>query len=165
MPHRTKEIVLRAGDAERFWPKVDKRGPDECWPWNKTITANGCGVFMSKATGKKTVYIAYRVAWYLANGRQPIALVCHHCDNRECCNPDHLFEGNQRDNMRDMNAKKRAWFQRVTHCRHGHPLSGDNVRVNCAGSRVCQTCRRATNKRHRERKKNPALKAWMERGL
>ena len=30
----TRSLLDLARDAEhRFWPKVDKRGPDECWPW------------------------------------------------------------------------------------------------------------------------------------
>ena len=33
--------------------------------------------------------------------------------------------------------------RKVTHCRHGHDLSGDNVLVRSGGERRCRTCARA----------------------
>jgi hypothetical protein len=35
----------------------------------------------------------------------------HSCDNRPCCNPGHLFEGTQRDNIADMITKGRGGLQ------------------------------------------------------
>lgn len=28
--------------------------------------------------------------------------VNHHCDNKKCCNPEHLYVGTQAENMRDL---------------------------------------------------------------
>lgn len=51
---------------------------------------------------------AHRVAWIAAHGSIPSGLfVCHTCDNRRCCNVEHLFLGTQLDNMQDMIQKGR----------------------------------------------------------
>lgn len=92
--------------AERFWEKVDKRGPDECWPWTAAVNNRGYGkIFDSRV---RSVVGAHRIAYELATGEQPGPwLVCHRCDNRICVNPLHLWLGTYRDNTQDMFSKGR----------------------------------------------------------
>ena len=50
----------------------------------------------------------HRLAWFLTHGPIPKgANVLHSCDNRICCNPEHLFLGTTQDNADDMVAKGR----------------------------------------------------------
>lgn len=92
--------------AERFWEKVDKRGPDECWEWKAGKTKFGYGSFRYR--GRQETALAHRVAYRLHYGNLPSdLLVCHQCDNPACCNPTHLFVGTHQDNADDMVAKNR----------------------------------------------------------
>lgn len=99
---------MAPGDAERFWSKVDRRGPDECWPWKASVNVrNRYGQF-AVSRPKKTMLRAHRVAYELAKGPIPEGLLVRHtCDNRPCCNPAHLIVGTDLDNVRDMDSRGR----------------------------------------------------------
>ena len=89
----------------RLWNRVDRRGPDECWEWQGGCTALGYGaITLPGGRGGRT----HRVAWMLAHGPIPTgAWVLHHCDNRRCCNPAHLYLGGIRENNRDRDERNR----------------------------------------------------------
>jgi len=83
-----------------------------CWDWIAARYQNGYGYVRIPHTRKNTM--AHRMAWMLTYGEIPDGMyVCHHCDNPSCVNPEHLFLGTQKDNMRDMNNKKRSNHQGI----------------------------------------------------
>ena len=85
-------------DKERFWSKVDIKGPEECHNWKAATYKGGYGAFR---VNHKT-YLAHRYAWSLANGPIPEGrLICHKCDNPKCVNIAHLYCGTNTDNVRD----------------------------------------------------------------
>jgi hypothetical protein len=100
---------------ERFWEKVDIRGPDECWVWLAGKTSKGYGTLWLKGTS----HLAHRVAWELTNGEIPEGIcVLHHCDNPPCCNPKCFFLGTRADNVADRDKKgRRADTKGISHPR------------------------------------------------
>lgn len=81
---------------KRLWHKIKKVG--DCWEWQGARTEKGYGRLSINNRDKR----AHRVAWELTYGPIPQGLlVCHHCDNPSCINPNHLFIGTHQDNIND----------------------------------------------------------------
>lgn len=99
-------VALEQRDVERFWRKVDKRGPDDCWEWVGSLSVRDYG--RMKVCGK--LVQAHRLSYEIANGAIPDGIfVCHKCDNPKCVNPSHLWLGTHRDNMQDARRKGRQY--------------------------------------------------------
>jgi hypothetical protein len=95
-------IINKYTNKERFWSKIEIKGPNDCWNWKALLTDSGHGRFRIE----DKLFQAHRVAWKLVNGSIPKGMqILHKCDNPSCCNPDHLYCGTHTDNMRDRNTR------------------------------------------------------------
>ena len=111
-------------EIEKFLSSIDKNGPvknlvtgeplnEPCWIWGSSpvnLENNHHRSFQS--THFKSVMV-HRIAWEIEYGEIPKdLLVCHHCDNKRCVNPAHLFVGTQADNMHDYFYKKKIHLRK-----------------------------------------------------
>lgn len=94
--------VMNEKRIARFWSKVDRAGEGLCHPWRGSRNAQGYGLFQGAVAYAGYSFLAHRLAFWLANGRDPVGIVRHTCDNPCCCNPSHLVEGTHKDNTADM---------------------------------------------------------------
>ena len=87
-------------DEDRFWKKVNKKGEDECWDWTAGLSGEGYGKF--QLNGKSIN--SHRCSLFLAHAVQPLnkPFALHTCkENKKCCNPNHLYYGDNQDNSND----------------------------------------------------------------
>jgi glutaredoxin len=157
---------------ERFFQKVDKSGSVEfpdCWIWKGGRTSKGYGSF--KYYQEKSAIGAHVSSYLFHIGEVPVGqIVCHHCDNPPCVNPEHLFLDTNSGNMKDMVKKGRnGWSsKKQTHCRKGHSFEESGVYErswkNGKTDRICKECQRdkALKKRHSPETREAYLKYQRE---
>lgn len=90
--------------AEMLSTRAEPEPNTGCWLWTGSLNTNGYGTVQHKGR----MSLVHRLMCEFTTRRtQQGELVCHRCDVRWCVNPDHLFLGSFKDNMRDMAAKGR----------------------------------------------------------
>lgn len=104
------EQEVKAKVPKLLYDKINFRTINECWEWNSSLTRKGYGQFNTKINGVKLGNGAHRMMYKLLfdpNISSSI-YVLHRCDNRKCCNPNHLFLGSLQDNNADRHNKGRT---------------------------------------------------------
>lgn len=82
---------------KRFWKKVGKS--TDCWVWTACKNEKGYGVFTLSSNPQIKVN-ASRLSYRIEFGDFPTNLqVLHHCHNRACVRPNHLYLGTAQDNV------------------------------------------------------------------
>lgn len=133
-------LYVETGVAERLARRLKSDCATGCLLWMGARNAKGYGTIN---VGGRPRFV-HRVAWEISKGSIPNGLcVLHRCDTPACCNTEHHFLGSKADNNADMRAKGRARNgvrnSEKTHCKRGHLLAGDNLRVT-RGRRHCRAC-------------------------
>jgi hypothetical protein len=162
--------------AERYWAKVDKRGPDECWPWLGGKTRDGYGQIFEGPGHNKSftpTRFAHHLALEFAGVEVPPGMVRDHiCKNRGCQNPAHIRVVTQYFNTTANSDAPHGVNFRKTVCKYGHALVGPNVRMTEVTdakakkrgirrkrrTRVCVACQKRRIAEARERRHQEAPK-------
>ena len=143
------DVIFTPKFQQRFWAKVNKSGPNGCWEWTGALSRGygSIGVTGYLQQG------AHRIAYLILVGQIPERMHLDHlCRNPKCVNPAHLEPVTSRENtLRGVghpavNAAK-------THCKFGHPLSGDNLYRDKRGRRECLCCKKALAAKWHAKKK------------
>jgi hypothetical protein len=130
--------------AHRLFNKVHINPVTKCWEWTGFKDENGYGRFGFGGGGKTES--AHRMSFWLYYRHWPAEHTDHLCRNPGCISPFHLEAVSPGENVRRGNVGKHLAAR--THCYYGHPFSGDNLRVDQKGKRICRTCRNERARKH-----------------
>lgn len=138
--------------AARFWAKVKKSSSHECWLWQARLVRSGHGSFWFN--GKTRT--AHVFSWMLAHDKRPNMHILHKCGKAACVNPQHLYEGTQKQNIQDSVAHGTHHQSAKKACHKGHPFSSENTRRGVMG-RSCRKCDAERSRRYRSERKSKSI--------
>lgn len=163
---RPREIpAITKEAAARFWAKVDKKSPSECWPWTGSTTTSK-GAIYGAWSYYDYAWKPHRIAYTLAVGPIPDGLTLDHvelrgCTSKLCCNPAHLEPVTQSVNTLRQYSSPARLYPLV--CKRGHvKIFGDKNCKKCAVIAVAESQARKPEK-YREMKRLQKQKERMRR--
>lgn len=143
----------RHGLPIRFWASFTEGKATACWMWEKAYNVHGYARYFRK----DRYYAAHRLMYEAFFGKKIEAgmHIDHLCRNRGCVNPHHLEKVTARTNiLRGIGVA--AFNARKTHCKNGHEMRGDNVRIykkRESTTRLCVACSRLAYRRYQNKLK------------
>lgn len=125
-------------------------------PWAQRLDedAEGCWLYTGPLNNQGYGHVGYngrqeyvhRATYMALVGPIPEGLqIDHLCRKRACANPEHLEPVTQHENL------LRGYWGARTHCKNGHELTDDNVRLvgKHRTERKCRACERDRGRRQR----------------
>lgn len=153
--YRTGDANSYIGDKSHLslWEKVQQigwtRNKDGCLEYNGYRNEHGYGQFRD-ASSNKLVRVHRLVYENLVEQIVGNNVILHLCDNPSCCEPSHLKQGSQTDNIKDMWNKDRAFKSDLKVCKNGHEYPAERPRA--INKNRCRACANERNRRYYTRK-------------
>lgn len=128
-----------------------------CWIWkNDNSLGNHGYIMLGRIEEKNRSYLAHQAVYEIWTGNEPPKQgsgyeIHHKCENKKCCNPDHL-EIRTISSHRLEHGNK---YTDVTSCIHGHLFSVENTYINpTSKSRQCKVCIKERAKNYYKKNKH-----------
>lgn len=125
--------------------------PNSCWLWQGGVDNDGHATIRYKYKS----HGIHRLSLHIFRGFDLNSLfpVCHQpiiCNNPNCWNPNHLYEGTALENTLDTIRAGNNYWKNKTHCKHNHEYTEENTHINKYGHRECRECGKLKMRRKRE---------------
>ena len=133
------ELPLTKEQLNHFMAGIEKRGNvridmSPCWLWIRCFTSAGYGDI--KVNGIR--WNSHRLSYWIHSNYKKLErkdIVRHKCDNKQCCNPEHLELGTHRENMEDVFTrgirKKAEVIEKQT--KYGHNMGKQFTKEQMSG--------------------------------
>ena len=118
-----------------------------CLIYTGSVSIQGYGKMMIDGVEHRV----HRLAWILATGNEIKNQINHLCHVKLCCEPTHLYDGTQQQNMNDLS----KIIQSTPEFPCGHARTETNSRIIFYNNRkrftkACKCCAYVREKSHRE---------------